>query len=90
VIRDSVAAVSIGLLDGMALLDLCYVEDKDVDVDLNLVMTGSGALIEVQAGGEESTFSRQQLDDLVSLGAKGIETITQSQRQSLAERWPLR
>src|SRR5262249_20277299 len=53
VIRDSVAAVSIGLLEGQALLDLCYIEDKDVEVDLNLVVTGKGELIEVQAGGEE-------------------------------------
>jgi ribonuclease PH len=90
VVRDSVAAVSIGLLEGTALLDLCYVEDKDVDVDLNLVMTGSGAFIEVQAGGEEATFSRAQLDALVSLGGKGINDVTRGQREALGERWPLR
>jgi ribonuclease PH len=89
VVRDSVAAVSIGLDEGQALLDLCYVEDRDVDVDLNLVMTGGGALIEVQAGGEEATFSREQLDDLLRVGAQGVAAITQAQRQALGERWPL-
>jgi ribonuclease PH len=89
VVRDSVAAVSIGLLEGETLLDLCYGEDKDADVDLNLVMTGAGAFIEVQAGGEEATFSRQQLDGLLSLGAKGIGDITRAQRETLGERWPL-
>ncbi len=86
VVRESVAAVSIGLLAGEILLDLCYVEDRDADVDLNLVMTGTGKFIEVQAGGEEATFSREQLDRLLALGAKGIADVTAAQRQSLAER----
>ena len=89
VIADSVAAVSIGLDEGRALLDLCYVEDRDADVDLNLVMTGSGQLIEVQAGGEEATFSREQLAALLDVGARGIGEITQAQKQALGERWPL-
>jgi ribonuclease PH len=84
-----VAAVSVGLLDGQELLDLDYREDKDADVDLNLVMTGTGALIEVQAGGEEATFSRPQLDNLLSLGKKGIETITRAQRTALGSNWCL-
>ncbi len=88
-IRDSVAAISIGLDEGQALLDLCYLEDRDADVDLNLVMTGSGRLIEVQAGGEEATFSREQLDDLLRLGAQGIGAITRAQKEALGERWPL-
>lgn len=89
VVRDSVAAVSIGLLEGAALLDLCYVEDKDVDVDLNLVMTGRGELIEVQAGGEEATFSREQLDALLEVGGRGVAEITRAQKEALGERWPL-
>jgi ribonuclease PH len=89
VVRDSVAAVSIGLDAGQTLLDLCYLEDKDADVDLNLVMTGVGQLIEVQAGGEEATFSRQQLDELLRVGALGIAEITRAQKQALGERWPL-
>jgi ribonuclease PH len=89
VVRASVAAVSIGLLDGEALLDLPYAEDKDADVDLNLVMTGAGELIEVQAGGEEATFRRDQLDRLLDLGARGVAAITARQREALAARWPL-
>jgi ribonuclease PH len=89
VVRGSVAAVSIGVLLKEVLLDLCYVEDRDADVDLNLVMTGAGEFIEVQAGGEEATFSREQLDSLLAVGARGIAEITQAQRQALGERWPL-
>ncbi len=89
IVRDSVAAVSVGLLDGAELLDLDYSEDKDADVDLNLVMTGGGALIEVQAGGEEATFSRPQLDRLLDLGRGGVGAITAKQREALGANWPL-
>ena len=78
-----------GLCEGQVLLDLCYVEDRDADVDLNLVMTGKGELIEVQAGGEEATFSRAQLDVMLAVGARGIADVTAAQRAALAERWPL-
>jgi ribonuclease PH len=88
VMRDSVAAVSVGLLDSAELLDLDYVEDKDADVDLNLVMTGAGAIIEVQAGGEEATFRRDQLDRLLELGRQGIDAITRAQRDALGAEWP--
>ena len=87
VVPDSVAAVSIGLLKGRVLLDLCYIEDRDCDVDLNLVMTGSGRFVEVQAGGEEATFDRSQLEALVDLGSRGIAAITQAQRGALGDRW---
>ena len=83
VVSGSVAAVSVGLLDGHELLDLDYAEDKDADVDLNLVMTGAGDIIEVQAGGEEATFRRDQLDRLLELGRLGIDAITRSQREAL-------
>ena len=89
VIRDSVAAVSVGLLGEDVWLDLCYTEDRDADVDMNLVMTGSGRLIEVGAGGEEATFTRGQLEALIAVGTRGIEEITRAQRAALAERWPL-
>ena len=89
IVTQSVAAVSVGLLDGVALLDLDYHEDKDADVDLNLVMTGTGAFIEVQAGGEEATFRRDQLEGLVSLGSLGIAQITKLQRTALGTEWPL-
>jgi ribonuclease PH len=89
VVRGSVAAVSVGLCDGAELLDLDYREDKDADVDLNLVMTGGGEFIEVQAGGEEATFRREQLDRLLNLGKIGIDAVTRLQRQVLGEKWPL-
>lgn len=76
ILPDSVAAVSVGLLEGQVLLDLDYLEDKDADVDMNLVMTGSGKLVEVQAGGEEATFTPEQLQEMLKLGQRGIATIT--------------
>jgi ribonuclease PH len=89
IVRKSVAAVSVGLLEGVELLDLEYVEDKDADVDLNLVMTGGGDFIEVQAGGEEATFRREQLDRLLKLGKVGIDAVTAKQRRALGTNWPL-
>jgi ribonuclease PH len=89
IVRGSVAAVSVGLLDSRQLLDLDYSEDKDADVDLNLIMTGAGDFIEVQAGGEEATFSRKQLDHLLDLGKRGIDAITLAQRSALGSNWPL-
>jgi ribonuclease PH len=88
-IRDSVAAISVGLISDEELLDLDYSEDKDAEVDLNLVMTGSGRFIEVQGTGEEATFSRTQLDRLLKLGKLGIDAITEQQRESLGAHWPL-
>jgi ribonuclease PH len=89
VVRDSVAAVSVGLCGDEAVLDLDYNEDKDADVDFNLVMTGAGQFIEVQGSGEEATFSRAQLDRLLKLGKLGIDVITARQRQTLGSNWPL-
>ncbi|MSQ93792.1 MAG: ribonuclease PH [Gemmataceae bacterium] len=88
IVRDSVAAISVGLLDDVELLDLEYVEDRDADVDLNLVMTGSGQFIEVQGTGEEATFSRSQLDRLLKLGKVGIDKITAEQKKVLGLLWP--
>ena len=89
ILRDSVAAVSVGIVKGQELLDLDYAEDKDADVDMNLVMTGSGKFIEIQGTGEESTFSRAQLDSLLKLGADGIAEITLQQHKSLGTNWPM-
>jgi ribonuclease PH len=89
IVGGSVAAVSVGLLEGRTLLDLDYSEDKDADVDLNLIMTGGGDLIEVQAGGEETTFRRQQLEQLLDLGKQGVDAITRAQRAALGANWPL-
>lgn len=87
VVHSSVAAISVGVVDGEARLDLEYVEDRDADVDLNLVTTGDGKVIEVQGSGEEATFTRQQLDRLIDLGEGGIRAITDEQRAALGEKW---
>jgi ribonuclease PH len=89
IIKDSVAAISVGLCDNTEILDLDYNEDKDADVDFNLVMTGAGQFIEVQGSGEEATFSRSQLDRLLKLGKLGIDAVTLSQRHALGANWPL-
>jgi ribonuclease PH len=87
IVTDSVAAISVGIVDGEERLDLEYVEDRDAEVDMNLVMTGSGRLIEVQGSGEEATFSRQQLARLLDLGQMGIAAITAKQREVLGLAW---
>jgi ribonuclease PH len=88
IINDSVAAISVGLLNDEELLDLEYVEDKDAEVDLNLVMTGAGQFVEVQGTGEEATFTRSQLDKLLKLGKVGIDAITAKQKRALGALWP--
>ena len=89
IVRESVAAVSVGLVNGGELLDLDYREDVDAEVDLNLVMTGAGQYIEVQGSGEEATFSHRQLERLLELGRQGITAITALQRKALGAIWPL-
>jgi ribonuclease PH len=74
-LADSVAAVSVGLFAGRELLDLAYVEDKDAEVDFNVVMTGRGQFVEVQGTGEESTFSNDQLQSLLLLAQKGLKEL---------------
>jgi ribonuclease PH len=83
-IKKLVAAVSVGVIDGIPFLDLNYEEDKAATVDLNLVATEDGALVEVQGAGEESTFSHQQLLEMLSLGEKGIAALIGAQRAVLA------
>ncbi len=89
IVRGSVAAVSVGVVNGAELLDLDYSEDVDAEVDLNLVMTGSGEFIEIQGTGEEATFTRSQLDRLLKLGKAGVDAITALQRKALGANWPL-
>lgn len=74
-IKDFVAAVSVGFVNGLELLDLCYAEDSKATVDMNVVMTASGKLIEVQATGEESPFERQVLDKMLDYAQQGIEAL---------------
>ena len=86
-LTDSVAAVSVGALRrGRAYLDLAYVEDKDAQVDFNVVMTGQGRFVEVQGTGEESTFTQAQLDELLALAQKGLKEISSLQASFLARR----
>ena len=82
-LTDSVAAVSVGLCNGEALLDLNYLEDKDAEVDANVVMTGRGRFVEVQSSGEESTFSHEQLEQLLALAKTGLQELTAEQNAFL-------
>ena len=78
-LRDSVAAVSVGVVGGEPLLDLDYSEDSTAEVDMNVVMTGDARLVEVQATAEQEPFSRERLDELLELAAGGIEQIASAQ-----------
>jgi ribonuclease PH len=78
-----VAAVSVGIVDGEARLDLPYVEDSAAEVDMNIVMTADGKLVEVQGTAEHGTFDRAQLDSLVDLATAGIEQLIAAQRRAL-------
>ena len=82
-LTDSVAGVSLGIVDGEALLDLDYSEDSRAEVDLNVVMSGDGRLIEVQATAEGERYTREQLDDLLDLAAAGIEHIGEAQQRAV-------
>jgi ribonuclease PH len=83
VLTDSVAAVSLGIVDGERLLDLDYEEDSSAEVDLNVVMTGAGRLVEVQATAERAPFDRDELNALLDLAAASIEKIGEAQEQAL-------
>ena len=84
VLTDSVAAVSAGIVGGELLLDLAYEEDARAEVDLNVVMTGSGRLVEVQGTAEGTPFGREELDAMLDLAAEGIDRLTAFQREILA------
>jgi len=83
-IRDSVAAISVGVVDDVVRLDLDYPLDVAADVDMNVVMTGSGKYVEIQGTGEEATFDDAQLAELLRLARDGIKTLSQKQRDVLA------
>jgi ribonuclease PH len=84
-LKQLVAAVSIGICEGVPLLDLNYVEDKDAAVDMNLVMTASGQFVEIQGSGEENTFSGDEFTAMLTLGQQGIAELIALQRQLLGE-----
>ncbi len=86
--RDAVAAVSVGIVGGRPLLDLDYQEDSSADLDMNVVMTGRGDLVEVQATGEERPFSRAQLQELLDLAWTGVQKLLEIQKKALSEPLP--
>jgi ribonuclease PH len=83
-LNGSVAAVSCGIVGGVALLDLDYSEDSTAEVDANVVMTGDGGLVEVQATAERTPLSRAHLDDLLALAADGIDSLQTLQQQTIS------
>lgn len=82
-IRKFVAATSVGILDNEKILDLCYEEDSNAKVDMNVIMTNEGEFVEVQGTGEESPFTRAELNELLDLGEKGIKQMIQIQKEAL-------
>jgi ribonuclease PH len=85
-LKDCVAAISVGIIDGMACLDLDYKEDSKADVDMNLVMTGQGHYVEIQGTAEKTPFTAGQLQQLQSLGEQGIRQLVQQQKALLGTR----
>ena len=87
-LTGSIAAVSVGIVNGRAVLDLDYEEDAAAAVDMNVVMTGNGRFVEVQGTGEEATFSEKELADLLRSAKIGIKQLTALQQKSLGANWP--
>lgn len=83
-IKTAVAAVSVGIVEGEVLLDLCYEEDSKAHVDMNMVMTGDGEFIEIQGTGEEKPFSKKQLEDMMAVGELGIKALIEAQKHALS------
>ena len=86
VLRDCVAAISVGVVGGQPLLDLNYAEDSTAEVDMNVVMTGTGEFVEVQGTAEQVPFGRRRLDDLLGLAERGIRQLVTLQRRALEAR----
>lgn len=88
VIVQSIAAISVGIVEGVPVLDLDYKEDSTAEVDLNVVMSGAGQFIEVQGTAEGKPFSRNMLDQQLDLATQGIAQLTKLQREALGDDWP--
>ena len=82
-LKDQIAAISVGIVDGDAVLDLDYNEDSAADVDMNVVMTGGGEFVELQGTGEEATFDRNQLEQMLELADSGIKNLLAAQRAAI-------
>jgi ribonuclease PH len=87
-LRDSVAAVGIAIVRGAPVLDPDYELDAAASVDMNVVMTGSGRIVEIQGSGEEATFTEKQLLAMLRLARRGVAQLTDAQRESLGKKWP--
>lgn len=86
--RDSVAALSVGIVDGTVVLDLDYSEDSRAGVDMNIVMTGTGRFIEIQGAGETVSFTEEEMTTMLSLARSGLRKLTDLQQQALGVPWP--
>ncbi len=84
-VTDFVAATSVGRLQGEIIVDLCYEEDSAAEVDMNLVMTGAGRFVEIQGTGEEASFTRQEMEGMIDLAARGIDSLISLQKEALGE-----
>jgi ribonuclease PH len=82
-VKDSVAAISVGKVEGKVLLDLNYEEDSRAEVDMNVVMTGNGKFVEIQGTAEEAAFTKKEMDELTRIAQKGIKELTRIQKKSL-------
>ena len=87
-LRDSVAAISVGIVDGQPTSDLDYPMDYAAAVDMNVVMTGKGNFVEVQGTGEEATFTEEELGSLIKLAKKGCKELTALQKSAAGKKWP--
>lgn len=87
-LTDSVAAISVGIVDGKPLLDLDYSQDVDAEVDMNVVMTGKGRFVEIQGTGEEATFGDDELSALLRLAKAGVSQLNAIQKKALGKAWP--
>ena len=79
-LKDYLAAVSVGIVEGQPVLDLCYLEDAQAEVDMNVVMTGQGQIVEVQGTAEKAAFSREQMNSMLDLAQTGIQQLVEAQR----------
>jgi len=84
-IRDYLAAISVGIVDGKVLLDLCYDEDSRADVDMNIVMTGKGHFVEIQGTAEGDPFTREEMDEMIAYARNGVEKLVGLQKELLGE-----
>jgi ribonuclease PH len=87
-LRDSISAISVGIVDGKPSLDLDYLRDVRADVDMNVVMTGNNRFVEIQGTGEEATFDDQELTQLLALAKQGIAQLHAKQKAALGKAWP--